>query len=99
MKKIAVITSTRAEYGLLKPIITKIQKSKFLDLRLVVTGAHLSELYGSTINTINGDGFSIEETIDIDLEDNTKNGVANVTSKPEAEVPEFCGNVDVLPPV
>ena len=29
----------------------------------------------------------------------TKNGVANVTSKPEAEVPEFCGNVDVLPPV
>lgn len=81
MKKIAVITSTRAEYGLLKPIITKIQKSKFLDLRLVVTGAHLSELYGNTINTINGDGFSIEETIDIDLEDNTKNGVANSFAK------------------
>ena len=81
MKKIVVITSTRAEYGLLKPVIKKIQKSKFLDLQLIVTGAHLSGLYGNTIDTINSDGFSIKESIDLDLGDNTEDGVANSFAK------------------
>tara|TARA_Y100001968_G_scaffold317880_1_gene347419 strand:+ start:2721 stop:3899 length:1179 start_codon:yes stop_codon:yes gene_type:complete len=81
MKKIAVITSTRAEYGLLKPVIQKIQNSKYLELQLVVTGTHLSEIYGNTVDIINGDGFSIEETIDLDLRDNTESGIAHSFSK------------------
>ena len=81
MKKIAVITSTRAEYGLLKPVIQKLQKSKCLDLQLIVTGTHLSKLYGHTIDIINNDGFGVDETIDLDLRDNTKHGIANSFSK------------------
>jgi len=54
MKKIAVVTATRAEYGLLSPVIRELRKSESnnLGVDLVVTGTHLSEQYGSTINEI-----------------------------------------------
>ena len=47
-KKICVITSSRAEYGLLKNVIKKISKHKKMKLQLVVSGTHLSEQYGFT---------------------------------------------------
>lgn len=54
MKKIAVVTSTRAEYGLLSPIIRELRKSENQSLRveLIVTGTHLSKDYGMTVNEI-----------------------------------------------
>ncbi|MCR4895642.1 MAG: UDP-N-acetylglucosamine 2-epimerase (hydrolyzing) [Lachnospiraceae bacterium] len=54
MKKIAVITATRAEYGLLSPVIRELRKQESGDLRveLIVTGTHLSEEYGLTVNEI-----------------------------------------------
>ena len=54
MKKIAVITSTRAEYDLLSPIIKELRKNENDDFKteLVVTGTHLSSDYGMTVNNI-----------------------------------------------
>lgn len=54
MKKIAVVTATRAEYGLLSPVIRELRKSESNNLwvDLIVTGTHLSEQYGLTINEI-----------------------------------------------
>jgi GDP/UDP-N,N'-diacetylbacillosamine 2-epimerase (hydrolysing) len=54
MKKIAVVTATRAEYGLLSPVIRGLRKSESNNLRvdLIVTGTHLNEQYGLTINEI-----------------------------------------------
>ena len=54
MKKIAVVTATRAEYGLLSPVIKGLRKHENDDLRieLIVTGTHLSESYGLTIKEI-----------------------------------------------
>ena len=54
MKKIAVVTSTRAEYGLLSPVIRKLRRyeSDKLKVHLIVTGTHLSEMYGRTIEEI-----------------------------------------------
>ena len=51
MKKIAVVTATRAEYGLLSPVIKKLRKheNEHLRIDLIVTGTHLSERYGMTI--------------------------------------------------
>ncbi len=55
MKKIAVVTATRAEYGLLSPVIKGLRKYESDELRieLIVTGTHLSESYGMTIREIN----------------------------------------------
>ena len=52
MRKIAVITGTRAEYGILEPLIRKISDDKELELQLYVTGTHLLNEYGKTIDYI-----------------------------------------------
>lgn len=54
MKKIAIITATRAEYGLLSPVLRELRKYENEDLKveLIVTGTHLSESYGNTISEI-----------------------------------------------
>lgn len=54
MKKIAVVTATRAEYGLLSPVIRELRKREDNELKidLIVTGTHLSEKYGMTVDEI-----------------------------------------------
>lgn len=64
-RKIVVTTGTRAEYGILRPVLRAILKSKKLGLYLVVTGSHLSKKHGFTINEIKRDGFKIFATIDM----------------------------------
>jgi len=58
-RKIVVVTGSRAEYGMLKPLLEKIQKSKYLRLRLVVTGMHLLKEHGLTLKEIKKDGFKL----------------------------------------
>lgn len=62
MKKIMVVTSTRADYGLLRPVIRRIANSDKLSLCLVATGTHLMSEYGNTINEIKNDNFEIAYT-------------------------------------
>jgi len=64
-RKISVTTGTRAEYGILRPVLKTISKSKQLDLYIIVTGMHLSEKYGMTVNEIKKDGFRIYATFDM----------------------------------
>ncbi|WP_353093817.1 UDP-N-acetylglucosamine 2-epimerase [Tissierella praeacuta] len=76
MRRIAVVTGTRAEYGLLKNTLNKIKENKNLRLQLVVTGTHLSKEYGYTVKEIIDDGFEIEDTIPILMKNSNKDGVA-----------------------
>lgn len=64
MKKIAVFTGTRAEYGLLYGILNKTEADPDLCLQLFAGGMHLSQKFGMTINQIIEDGFEITETLD-----------------------------------
>ena len=64
-KKICVVTGTRADYGLLLPVMLAIKNSKVLDLQLVVTGAHLSTEFGSTYREILQDGFRIDRKLEM----------------------------------
>lgn len=70
-KNICVITGTRAEYGLLSPLIKKISIDDSLNLQLVVTGAHLSPEFGLTYKEIEKDGFKIDKRIEIILSSDT----------------------------
>ncbi len=66
MKKvISILTATRAEYGLLKPIMMKLNALEEYDVKIVVTGAHLSPEFGLTYKEIEKDGFKIDEKIEI----------------------------------
>ncbi len=65
MINIAVVTSNRAEYGILTPLLNRIEEDDELHLSLMVTGAHLAYKYGNTIEEIRKDGFDISEIIPI----------------------------------
>jgi GDP/UDP-N,N'-diacetylbacillosamine 2-epimerase (hydrolysing) len=71
MKKICVITGTRAEYGLLYPLMLRIKNEIDLQLELVVTGSHLSAEFGLTYKSIEADGFLINKKIEILLSSDT----------------------------
>ncbi|MCM3760899.1 UDP-N-acetylglucosamine 2-epimerase [Alkalihalobacillus oceani] len=71
MKKISVLTATRAEYGLLKPIIENLNTISEFDVRIVVTGAHLSPEFGLTYKEIEEDGFLIDSKIEMLLSADT----------------------------
>tara|TARA_B100000212_G_scaffold247070_1_gene188747 strand:- start:381 stop:1538 length:1158 start_codon:yes stop_codon:yes gene_type:complete len=75
MKKICVVTGSRAEYGLLRWVLEGINKSKLLDLQLIVTGMHLLPEFGSTINSIEKDGFYINKKIEMLLCSDTPVGI------------------------
>lgn len=81
MKKICVVTGTRAEYGLLKPIMDLIQRDGQLSLQLIVTGSHLCDEFGNTFQDIEKDGFSIDYKVDLYLVDDTAVGISNSMAK------------------
>jgi len=64
-RRVCVFTGSRAEYGLLAPILRRIQQSDRLELQLIVAGSHLSRLHGHTIDQVRGDGFRIDATIEM----------------------------------
>jgi len=63
--KIGIVTGTRAEYGYFRPLLSAIEQDPRLDLRLYVTGMHLIEEYGNTIQEIERDGYSIADVVDM----------------------------------
>lgn len=75
-KKICVITSSRAEYGLLMPLIKELSADLAFDLQLIVTGMHLSPEFGLTYRIIEQDGFKINEKIESLLSSDTPIGIA-----------------------
>ncbi|BEP30347.1 UDP-N-acetylglucosamine 2-epimerase [Helicovermis profundi] len=76
MKKICILTATRAEYGLLKPVIESFVNRKDIDLRVVVTGAHLSPEFGLTYEEIINDGIEIDKKIEILVSADTPSAIS-----------------------
>ena len=74
--RIAVFTGTRAEYGLLYWLLKDLQEDAELDLKLLVSGTHLSPEFGETFRQIESDGFTIDEKIEILLSSNSAVGTA-----------------------
>ena len=70
-RRICVVTGTRAEFGLLTPLLHEIERCASLDLQLVVTGMHLSPEFGLTYREIEKAGFSIDEKVEILLSSDT----------------------------
>jgi UDP-N-acetylglucosamine 2-epimerase (non-hydrolysing)/GDP/UDP-N,N'-diacetylbacillosamine 2-epimerase (hydrolysing) len=75
-KKIAVITGSRAEYGLLYWVLRDLHASPDFDLHLVVTGMHLAPEFGLTVREIEKDGLPIARRVEMLLSSDTPGGVA-----------------------
>lgn len=76
LRKICVVTGTRAEYGLLYWLMKEIQADPDLQLQLIVTGMHLSPEFGLTYKIVEQDGFCIDEKIEMLLSSDTSVGIA-----------------------
>ena len=63
-RKIAVVTGSRADYGLLYWLLYEIKQDPALELQVIVTGMHLSPEFGSTYKEIENDGFEITCKVD-----------------------------------
>lgn len=76
MRKICVITGTRAEFGLLRPLIELIANDKELQLQLIATGMHLSPEFGYTLNEITDAGFVVDKKVECLLSSDSSIGVS-----------------------
>lgn len=76
MKKIAVFTGTRAEYGLLYWLIRDLDNAVDFELQLLVSGSHLSPEFGETASVIEADGFRITDKVEMLLSSNSAVGTA-----------------------
>ena len=76
MRSLAFFTSTRAEYGLLRPMMVEVASRPGLTLQVIVSGTHLSEAHGETWREIAADGFLIGARVDMRLGADDAGGAA-----------------------
>ncbi len=65
LRKICVVTGTRAEYGLLSRLMSTIQNTQTLQLQVIACAAHLSAKHGMTVNQILADGFQVDARVEM----------------------------------
>ena len=75
-RKVAVVTGSRAEYGLLYWVLHDLRAAAGIELQLIVTGMHLSPEFGMTVDVIEKDGFAIARRVEMLLSSDTPGGVA-----------------------
>lgn len=76
MKKICIVSGTRAEYGLLKPLMQELEQSPHFKLQIIATAAHLAPEFDSTYQLIEKDGFLIDEKVEMLLSADTGTSIA-----------------------
>ncbi|MBF0442020.1 MAG: UDP-N-acetylglucosamine 2-epimerase (hydrolyzing) [Oligoflexales bacterium] len=76
MRKICVVTGSRAEYGLLSNLMKAIRSDPPCKLQVVVTGMHLSAEFGHTYKVIESDGFDIDYKVDMLLSSDSREGIS-----------------------
>lgn len=76
MKRIGIMTGTRAEYGLLKSLMQEINKDNDMELYLIVSGMHLSPEFGMTYQEIEEDGFEINAKVEMLLSSDSPAGIS-----------------------
>ncbi|QGQ22286.1 UDP-N-acetylglucosamine 2-epimerase (hydrolyzing) [Gimesia benthica] len=73
--RVCVVTGSRAEYGLLSPLLEALRADESFELQLLVTGSHLSPEFGLTYREIEADGYTIDEKVEVVLSSDTPVGI------------------------
>lgn len=98
VRKISFVTSSRADYGVLRPLLWKVHESDGLKLHLTVTGSHLSESHGYTLREIESDGVPVHEKVPILDKRETPLSTSHATGKVVSSLAEvfFRENPDIV---
>ena len=81
MKKIAFVTGSRADYGIMRRYLELLNQDNDIDLKILVTGALLSETYGKQVKLIYEDGFEIGAEIAVDLDSSSNQMVLHTMAQ------------------
>lgn len=95
MRRIAVVTTSRADFGIYRPLLRRLNEAAETDLALVVGGMHLDPSFGLTVQEIEGDGFPIAARVPMRLAGDTPRDVAQAMS---GAVAGFAAALDQLGP-
>lgn len=79
MKKICVVTGSRAEYGIMRSLLKKLDAQANIQLEVIATAMHLEEKYGYTYKVIEADGFKLIK-VPLDLKDTSKETIVKSMS-------------------
>jgi UDP-N-acetylglucosamine 2-epimerase (non-hydrolysing)/GDP/UDP-N,N'-diacetylbacillosamine 2-epimerase (hydrolysing) len=96
-RKIAILTGTRADYGLFRPILAELKSRSEFELQLIVTGMHLAAEFGRTVTDIEQDNYPIAARIDMLFRNDSRGamakslaiGLLGITQALETLAPQF----------
>src|SRR5690242_16175412 len=81
MKRVGVLTSSRADYGIYYPLLKKLHSDPFFSLSIIAFGTHLSQKFGATVNRIRQDGFIVSHELDTMPPDDSPEGISVAMGK------------------
>ena len=92
-RKICIVTSARADWGLLQPVAAELRRAPQVELQIVATNMHLMPEYGMTVNEIEADGFTVSERVPMDAAGDSPLDKALATSRCMAGMAEAFGRL------
>jgi len=89
MKRIAILTSSRADYGIYLPLLKALNEDPFFDLHIIAFGTHLSPFHGNSIDQIINDGFEVAYRIESMLVGDSPNAIATAIALTSLKFADF----------
>lgn len=89
MKRIAILTSSRADYGIYLPLLKALKDDPYFDLKIIAFGTHLSPFHGYTLNQITTDGFEVPYQIESMLAGDTANAISTAMALTALKFADF----------
>jgi UDP-hydrolysing UDP-N-acetyl-D-glucosamine 2-epimerase len=84
-RKIGVVTVGRSDYGILRPILRRLDSDAEVELALIIGGMHLESRFGDTVGEIEDDGFDTSERVGFSVDDDTPHGIARTVGAAVAD--------------
>ncbi|WP_295795861.1 UDP-N-acetylglucosamine 2-epimerase [Mucilaginibacter sp.] len=98
--RVAVLTSSRADYGIYRPLLKAFKADAYFDLSVIAFGSHLSKYHGYTIQNILEDGFNVDYTVSSLLLTDDENAISTAIGLTTIKFAEFwqahAGDFDIV---
>ena len=89
MRRIAILTSSRADYSIYLPLLNALKDDPYFDLKIIAFGTHLSPFHGYTLNQIIKDGFEVPYQIESMLAGDTPNAISTAIALTALKFADF----------